>query len=1190
MPSRLVLQFLGLPQIHLDGRPISSDRRKAIALLAYLAVNDIGHPRRKYSREVLSALLWPDYEQAKAFSNLRTIIWEIRQAIGEGWLLADRGSVQLNAEAEIDLDIGCFQDLLSQSRKENDPAFRIPLLSDSAKLYRDHFLTGFNLKDAPNFNEWAFAESEELRRKLVEALTMLSEDHCALGQAEQAISYARRLVAFDPLNEAAHRLLMQVYFQAGQHSAALKQYQTCEQILRKELNLDPQPETRELYKKILKGEIKPIRTEMRATPITPRDNLPLQLSSFVGREKELNDIAKLIGKSRLVTLTGVGGIGKTRLSLEAARKIFSDFPDGMWFIELAPLSDPAFVPQAVVNALGLIEQAGRLPVSILTDFLRVKRTLLILDNCEHLIQACAQLAETLLHNCPDLHILATSREALEIAGETLYLVPPLMIPDSAHVALESLSDYEAVQLFVERAQSALAGFMFTQDNAPSIAQICHQLDGIPLALELAAARMKVLRVEEIAARLHDSFRLLTGGARTALPRHQTLRAMIDWSYDLLSEPERVLLRRLSVFAGGWTLEAAESVCVDVGQDDTSYSKSILPNDVLDLLTSLVNKSLIIVKREQGKETRYRMLETIRQYALEKLWTASEGDVNRQRHLAYFVDLAERAEPNLRAFDMVMWLDRLEAEHDNIRAALEWAQESDVEAQLRLASALLWFWHIRGRRNEGIDWLERGLSIEVTERGGQLLTPARSLIRGNALNASGALMTMFFDYEKARARLEESLGLFQEIGPAGARGMAYALWGLVSSVGSAPPPPSVGNQEMSLLEQSLTLFREVGDKFGIAQCLLSLAGSREMEDDYKQAIIVAEEQLAVRKEIGDQDGIATALGNLRDLVFKEGDYQKAIVFHEESLAIFRKLGNKWAIGYGLSQFGDIFLYQGDYPEATKIYEEALAFAHDVSDRFLIAYNSYSLGGIAYLRGDYARATQLVTDSLGVFREVGNAWMVAGTLHTLGDIALAQGDEARATQWYEAELTLIQESQIKPSLLFVFCGLGKVAWVKGAYELGTKRFEEVLRMSRGTNLKLATFQALYGLGRVAQSQSDYVTARAMYAEALEIQGLGTEHLFEWVSLKACLAAHKYLPLGALAAISTAKNHMEQAAKLFSAIEPLYHLIKFQQPPAERAEHDQAIATARAALGEESFIAAWEEGQKMTLDEAVALALEE
>ena len=281
MSQCLILQFLGLPQVHLDDKPIATDRRKAIALLAYLAVNDIGRPRQRYSRESLSALLWPDYEQAKAFSNLRRTIWEIHQAIGESWLMADRESVHLNPDADpstpsagqrIDLDVARFQELLSQSRQQNDPALRIPLLVDATKLYRDHFLSGFSLKDAPNFNEWAFAESEDLRHNLADALMMLSEDHCGSGQADQAIPYARRLVTLDPLNEASHRLLMQVYMQAGQHSAALKQYQTCEQILRKELNLDPQPETRALYKKILKGEMKPIRVEKQTATIAPKQD------------------------------------------------------------------------------------------------------------------------------------------------------------------------------------------------------------------------------------------------------------------------------------------------------------------------------------------------------------------------------------------------------------------------------------------------------------------------------------------------------------------------------------------------------------------------------------------------------------------------------------------------------------------------------------------------------------------------------------------------------------------------------------------------------------------------------------------------------------------------------------------------------------------------------------------------------
>jgi predicted ATPase len=335
--------------------------------------------------------------------------------------------------------------------------------------------------------------------------------------------------------------------------------------------------------------------------------------------------------------------------LETAHELLKIFPDGLWFIELAPVSDSALVPQAIVTTLGLIDQAGRSPLMILTDFLQARQALLILDNCEHLIQVCAELAETLLRACPNLHILATSRETLGIPGETLYLVPTLTTPDPLLSSLDTLSQYEAVQLFIERAQTALSGFTMTDDNAPAIAQVCQHLDGIPLALELAAARVKVLRVDEIAVRLDDRFRLLTGGARTALPRHQTLQAMIDWSHDLLSDPERILLRRLSVFAGGWSLEAAESVCQGEGID---------ADEILDLLTQLLNKSLIMGEREQGKETRYYMLETIRQYAREKLWAAGEGEMTRQQHLAYFLDLAERAEPNLRSFDLVIWLDRL----------------------------------------------------------------------------------------------------------------------------------------------------------------------------------------------------------------------------------------------------------------------------------------------------------------------------------------------------------------------------------------------------------------------------------------------------------------------------------------------------------------------------------------------------
>ena len=455
MSPRLALHFLGTPELKLDDTPTTTDRRKAVALLAYLAIN-----RGNQSREFLSGLFWPDYEQAKAFSNLRRTIWEVHQAIGEGYLLVDRESVSLNPNAEIDLDVARFQDLLSQSHLQSDPAHRISPLTDAAKLYRNHFLTGFSLKDSYPFNEWAYAESEELRRQLAGALTTLSEDYCALGQAEKAIPYTRRLISLDPLNESSHRQLMEVYLQAGQHSAALKQYQTCEQVLRTELNLDPQPETRELYKKTRrgKGKLKPLQVERQIEPITPKHNLPSQLSTFIGREAEQEEIITLISKNRLVTLAGIGGIGKTRLALQVGQRLLNDYPHGVWFIPLDALSDPALVPQTVASVFEIREAPDRSVIEILMHVIREKTTLLILDNCEHLLDSCAQLITTLLTNCPNLKILATSREILSMKGEATYYLPSLSFPEDNNLLAEKLTEYESVQLFVERAALALSSF------------------------------------------------------------------------------------------------------------------------------------------------------------------------------------------------------------------------------------------------------------------------------------------------------------------------------------------------------------------------------------------------------------------------------------------------------------------------------------------------------------------------------------------------------------------------------------------------------------------------------------------------------------------------------------------------------------------------------------------------------------
>src|SRR5689334_9954538 len=473
MPPQLALHFLGPPQLFLNHEPITTSRRKATALLAYLAVDG-----RRQTRDSLSALLWPDYDQARAFTNLRHTLWEVQQSIGAGWIFAERETIELNPDVDLSVDVRRFESLLAQSRDQGDAAVRVPLLSDAVQLYRNHFLTGFSLKDASGFNEWAFGKSEELRHQLAVALLQLSEDYCALGQTDQAIPYARRLITLDPLNEASHRQLMHLYIQAGQHSAALKQYQACEQILRRELGIDPQPETRELYKKIRRREVEPVQAQSHIAKRTPQHNIPLQLSSLIGREKEQKAIARMLNTHRTVTLIGTGGIGKTRLSLKVGEQLLHEFTDGVWFVELASLNDPALVPQAVSTAFDLVERSQKNLTEKLIDFLKSKTTLLILDNCEHLIDACAGLAETLLKNCPNLKVLATSREALGLAGEALYRVPSLSMPKTRH-EFDQLEEYESIRLFVERARLSTSDFLLTPENSGVVVDICQRLDAIP---------------------------------------------------------------------------------------------------------------------------------------------------------------------------------------------------------------------------------------------------------------------------------------------------------------------------------------------------------------------------------------------------------------------------------------------------------------------------------------------------------------------------------------------------------------------------------------------------------------------------------------------------------------------------------------------------------------------------------------
>jgi predicted ATPase/DNA-binding SARP family transcriptional activator len=843
LAQRLALHLLGPSKLDLDDAPVTADRRKTLALLAYLAVNRGGH-----TREYLSALLWPDYDQTRAFTNLRHTLWETQQAIGEGWILADHETIGFIADSNssapssgrvIWLDVACFESLINESRAQKDISLRIPLLTDSVKLYRNHFLTGFSLKDAPGFNEWVFAESENLRHQLARALSILSADHCSLGQSETAIPYARRLIVLDPLNEASHRHLMQIYIQAGQHNAALKQYQICEKILRKELGVDPQAETRALYKQIRKGEFKSTQTaKQKESNTIPLHNIPFQLSTFIGRENEQSEVTALIADHRLVTLIGTGGIGKTRLSLKVGAQLLKDHVDGVWLVELASLSDPARVPQTVAARFGLIEGSEESPTEKLINALRAKTMLLILDNCEHVLDACAQLADTLLKNCPNMKILATSREALSIAGEALYHVPSLALPD-AQQFIERLLEYESIQLFEERARLVQEKFSLTMDNASSIAQICRRLDGIPLAIELAAARVDMFSTEQIAARLNESFNLLTSGHRTTLPRHQTLRASVDWSWKLLSESERTLLRRLAVFAGGWTLGAAESVCAENG---------IEPQQVLNGMTQLAAKSLVVVNQESGRERRYRMLETIREYALERLKDSNEEEGTRNRHLDFYVAMADQAEPKLFGREQGLWMRKLSDEQENIITANDWCHHSKsrTEQGFRLLGGTRYYWVYAGLAKLGFKIYSEALAGNLEKKN----TLAQGLIH-DGISVYGEMLKD----PSTPEHIEKSISIFQAYGDNVRLSMALsrkALW-----------QTDLGNhaKAIKIYNQALSIGRQTGDNRPISSALNNMAELYRLDEEFEKAAPLYEEALGIDRDREDSTGIVLALVNL-----------------------------------------------------------------------------------------------------------------------------------------------------------------------------------------------------------------------------------------------------------------------------------------------------------------------------------------
>ncbi|HUP27979.1 MAG TPA: tetratricopeptide repeat protein [Chloroflexia bacterium] len=747
------------------------------------------------------------------------------------------------------------------------------------------------------------------------------------------------------------------------------------------------------------------------------NNLPIEHTSFIGRENELAEAAALLRNPdvHLVTLTGSGGTGKTRLSLQVGADLLDDFDDGVWLVELAALVEPKLVLPAIAAVLS-VKEAGDTPfVDALKEHLKDKKLLLVLDNFEQVIEAAPDVSQ-FLSSSGGVKVLVTSRRPLRLRGEREHVVPPLSLPDTrlGHLPpLEKLTQYEAVRLFVERAVSVKAGFELTKDNASYVAEICVKLDGLPLAIELAAARVRLLPPQALLTRLSQRLTLLTGGARDLSPRQQTLRNTIEWSYDLLDKGEMQLFRRLATFVGGHTFEAMEAVC--------NYDGSLMI-DLLEGAENLVSKSLLRHREGSGGESRFWMLETIHEYAREKLRESGELEALEREHALYFMRLAEQAEPNLTAKTQQVWLDRLEDDYDNFRAALAWCgaqaplsshlegrgSQETAEIGLRTAGALWRYWYVRSLLTEGREQLDRTLSVPEVVL--QACSPGS---RAKALNGAGTLAWRQGDYSRARSFSEQALVLGRESGD------KQSISSSLNNLGNVAWEQGDYTAARAMHEESLALRRMLGDKWGIAASLSNLGLVAHEQEDYTSARALLEESLALRRESSDKWGIANTLSNLGLVAWKQGDYTAARAMHEESLARFREIGDKWGIANTLGNLGLVAHEQEDYTSARALLEESLVLFREIGDKKCIAAITAGLAGVAVGMEQAEKGTKLLGAVEGLVQSIGAVLdrdnrmpyerAVASAHSTLGDEIFNRAwQEGRAMSMEQALEYALQES--------------------------------------------------------------------------------------------------------------------------------------------------------------------------------------
>ncbi|GAA1803788.1 BTAD domain-containing putative transcriptional regulator [Actinomadura chokoriensis] len=1022
------------------GTPVAVGGARLRALLTLLALD----PGALIPAEWIIDALWEDGVPGGAPNALQSLVRRLRAAIGPELVETRPGGYRL-AVPPRDVDAHDFEARVRDARRAASPADRSAGLASALALWRGPALadaSGLRFADAPA------ARLDALRRAALEE--RLGAD-LALGRHAEVIPELRALAAADPLREPVTALLMRALYAAGHQAEALARYDEAKRALGEGLGVDPSPELEAVYLAVLRRD--PSLAPAAPPPPVPSDertgNLPARLTSFIGRGTDLERVDGLLARARLVTLTGAGGSGKSRLALEAAGRA----PGDAWLVELAPVTDPAEVPAAVSTALGLREMAligghatAPNPLDRLVSALSGRRLLLVLDNCEHLLDAAARLAGTVLETCPGVRILATSREPLGITGETLWPVEPLEPPPPS-AGPEEAAASPAVRLFADRAAAVSPGFAVTAGNAAAVVRTCRALDGMPLAIELAAARLRAMTPAQVADRLDDRFRLLTAGSRTAMPRHRTLRAVVEWSWDLLEEPERTLWRRLAAFPGGATLDGAEAVCAGPGLDRAA---------VLDLLTALVDKSLLTIT---GPEPRYRMLETIRAYGLERLAESGDEAATRRAHAEYFLRLAEEAEPHLYRAGQLPWLHRLTAELDNTSAALHWAiSAGDAPLAMRFCAALGWYWFLHGRLGDAVDGLTEILALpDVPDDE----TTARAL-------AIGALTLL--DDQQGADRIPSWLARAEGICGGLDRASLHPVLRLMLETaqmytGGWNPASAPGID--TLLDDPDPWVRGLA-YFVRGQIANNFGRTGQIEDDFDRA-------LAAFRESGDRWGLSVTLTSQAEILGRRGDHRGAVGLYEEALRLNAELGGGTAgllhVHMRLANGLDLI---GERDRAEALLHAALRDSVSTNAEETAALH-YQLGEFARRSGDTAEALRRLAHADELTADLpGPAQFRAMILCARAQLDLSMGAVDAATARLDEALRAAARAQDYPIVSHVLAGHAERARVLGdparaAELLGTA---DALRGSR--DLSLPDVVAIETATRANLSEEAFTTA--------------------------------------------------------------------------------------------------------------------